>query len=415
MTRIAFVAFLVCSTLGCASGPRRLDEKLPWYGQNRARLDELIAARGKNAPGYDPAHKPFATFDWDNTCIRNDAGDATMFWMLQHDKVLQPPDKSWKRTSKFLTDGAAAALDAACGSLASAGAPLPTSTNEACATEIVSIYDRGKTTKGEDAFSGWNRRRMEPRYAWGAQLEAGHTADEVRSFAEAAMAENLARPVGATQKVGAIGDLAAYIRFYDQIHDLIGTLQANGIEVWVVSASAQHVAEPFAAKHNVARDHVIGVRSIVGSDGKLTYDLEGCGDVPDGDNAIITYIDGKRCFINKIIQGDKTAAALQQNPDAARRQILTGGDSDTDITFLKDATGARLVINRNRPEAMCNAYKNADDKWLVNPMFIEPFPKLSAPYPCSSTACKDESGKVGPCLDESGQPIPDQEDRIFAM
>ena len=126
---------------GCAT-TRHLDDKLPWFGQNRAALDAMIQLRGKSSPTYDPAHKPVATFDWDNTNIRNDAGDATMFYMLAHDKVLQPPSKSWRLTSPFLTPEAVTALDTACATLADPGKPLPTSSDsnspngQTCAAEI---------------------------------------------------------------------------------------------------------------------------------------------------------------------------------------------------------------------------------------------------------------------------------------
>jgi haloacid dehalogenase-like hydrolase len=397
---------LSLSTLsaGCA-GPHHLDGRLAWAGKNRARIDSMLDALGKRAASWDASRKPVATFDWDNTCIRNDAGDATMYWMLRNDKVLQPPGKDWRRTSPFLTGDGVAALAAACGGLAEAGRPLPTSRDAACATELVTLYGDGRTVAGKEAFAGFNHRRMEPAYAWGAALEAGYTPDEVRGFAEAARAENLAAPVGATQTVGNRRDLAGYIRYYDQIRDLIGALQANGFDVWIVSASSQFVAEVFAAGVGVARDHVIGIRSLLGGDGRVGYDLQGCGDVPDGANGIITYIDGKRCWINKGIFGDGTAAALSRGE---RRQVFTAGDSDTDITFLRDASALRLVIDRHRSEVMCYAHNNEDGNWLINPMFFDPLPPAAAPYPCASAACKDENSRPGPCTDDRGNVIPDQ-------
>src|SRR5512132_4378801 len=108
-----------------------LDSKLLWYGTNRQALDTMIDERGINGAGYDPAHKPVAAFDWDNTTIKNDIGDLTTFWLIAHDKILQPPTKTWTLTSPFLTSDGAAALTAACGGLAAPGEPLPTSTNTA--------------------------------------------------------------------------------------------------------------------------------------------------------------------------------------------------------------------------------------------------------------------------------------------
>lgn len=83
------------------------------------------------------------------------------------------------------------------------------------------------------------------------------------------------------------------------------------------------------------------------------------------------------------------------------------------MTFLGDATGARLVINRNNPELMCNAYDNSDGKWLVNPpMFIEPKSRADAPYRCSTDAYTDAAGAKGAVTRADGSVIPDQADTV---
>ena len=96
-----FLLVAACRTLSSPATPapaasHRLDPSLPgWLPENRARLDALVAARGTSSAGYDPAHRPVATFDWDNTMMRNDIGDATMAWMLGHDGIYQPPARDW--------------------------------------------------------------------------------------------------------------------------------------------------------------------------------------------------------------------------------------------------------------------------------------------------------------------------------
>ncbi len=407
---------------GGATALPDLDPTLEWYGDNRERLDAMIDAHGSASPGYDPASPPVAVFDWDNTVIKNDIGDATMFWVLRNDKVLQPPGKSWAMTSPYLTPAAISTLSGACDALADAEQPLPTSTDAACADAIVGVYYDQTAAGGAPAFAGHNFRTMEPAYAWLAQLLAGYTPAEVNAFATAAIDENLAADEGATQTVGTRSGLTAWIRIYDQIRDLIGVAQQNGLGVWVVSASPQHVVEPFAAMVGVAADHVIGIRTITTGDGKLTYNLQGCGTVPEGTNdglgnvtgnSLITYIEGKRCWINKAIFGDMGPTASQVNPDLSKRPVFGAGDSDTDVSFLQDATGLRLALNRNKKEIMCNAYRNHGGTWLINPMFIAPKGHLASGYACSTTACKDAAGASVPCLDETGAVIPDQADNVY--
>lgn len=397
-----------------------LDPALPWYGTNRDRLNALMQSHGSCSATYDGKGRPVALFDWDNTVVKNDVGDATFFHMLAHDLVLQPPNKNWRLTSRYITTDATMALDAACGSLAAAGAALPTSTNMACGKEILTIYTDGKTTTGKAAFSGWDYRRMEPSYAWAAQLLSGYSKAQVQAFVTTAKTENLGNPIDSKQTLGGV-QVTAWVRVYEPMKNLIRTLQGNGFDVWVVSASPQPVVEVWATEVGIAADHVIGIRNSE-SGGTYGYDLQGCGDVSPGSNdgagnvtgnSLITYIDGKRCWINKIIYGDSTPAALQRTADVRKRQVFAAGDSDTDLTFMQDASALKLVLNRNKKELMCNAYGNAGGTWIVNPMFIQPRAQQMTPYPCSSTACKDSTGASVPCRDENGAQIADQTDRVF--
>lgn len=398
-----------------------LDPNLMWYGTNRDKLDVLIDDVGKNSAGYNPAQKPVAAFDWDNTVIKNDVGDMMFFYQVKNDKILQPPAKDWKATSRYMTDAAATALSTACGSLAAAGMPLPMNANPACADEILAVYTSGKTKGGMAAFSGHNYRTMEPTYAWAAQLQAGYTPAELKGFADAAIAAALAAPdtgMGSTQTIGTTTGLNAFLRVYDQIKNLIDVMQKNGIDVWVVSASPQPNVEAFATHVNVAADHVVAIRNLKDANGKLTYDFEGCGSIPNGSgngsanpmgNSMISYIEGKRCWLNKVVFGLTGMAA-----ETTKANIVFGaGDSDTDITFLQDATKLKLALNRNKKELMCNAYGNYMSKWIINPMFIQPKSQQMTAYPCSTTACVSSAGVGGPCKDEAGQNIPDQMDTVF--
>lgn len=397
-----------------APGSRRLDPALAWSAEARQRLDDFLMKSGKNSPGYRRDRPPVVTFDMDNTLIKNDLGDATVFWALRHDKVLQPPHKDWRLMNHYLTADGVAALGAACGAAAEPGQPLPTSRNEACATEIATIYIHEKTTAGRPAFGPCDPRRMEPAYAFGVQLLGGHKKAEVRSYAAAALDEALASPPGSTQAVGRIGGLLRWIRIYDQQRDLIGALRDNGFDVWIVSASPQAVAEIGGERLGFAPDHIIGVRLIERA-GRYSYDLHGCGDIPDGrntgsanvGNGVINYIEGKRCWINREIFGVMGAAAALRASDPARRPALAAGDAETDLAMLQDA-GLRLVIDRNQPELMCNALRNARDTWIIQPMFIEPLKPRLVPYPCATSVCRDRGGSAVPCRDEDGAPIPDQ-------
>ncbi|MFI8931995.1 HAD family hydrolase [Streptomyces sp. NPDC053474] len=378
-----------------------------WYGDNKDRLQRMLDTYGRCGDAYDKRHKPLAVFDWDNTVIKNDVGDATLFWMLRHDKIRTPERGDWRTTSRYLTAPAAKALRKAC---PATGRTLPTSTDTACADEIAAVYGEGTTTTGKEAFAGFDHRRMEPQYAWLAQLLRGWSPARVKDFAAAARKENLAAPIGTEQRVGS-GKATGWARYYDQQRDLIRTLKKAGFDTYVVSASPEPVAEVWAKGVGLDARHTLGIRNVT-REGRLTARLKGCGSVPDGADSMITYIDGKRCAINERILGVRGKAAEQVQP-AAKRQVFAAGDSDTDVSFLRDATGLRLVLNRNKTELMCRAYDNGDRRWLINPMFIEPKGKQPAPYPCATTGYTGRDGTKAPVRRADGSVIKDQQDTVY--
>lgn len=348
-----------------------------WRGDNQARLEAFArSAKGK-----------VAIFDWDNTSIKNDVGDATLFWMVAHDKLLKP--KSWRATSSHLTDDAAAALDAACGKLPS---PLPTSTDARCADAILSIY--GDETLADGKTAAWKQDYdpdlIQPSYAWATQLTAGYTPAEISRFARTAIARNLANPPGAKQKLGTRQE-DAWMRVYPEIKDLVGWLERGGADVWVASASSEYIVREFAKKVGVKADHVIGVRSVLDGRKRITSELEGCGTIAGPNQALISYRKGKRCWINKVIFKETDPTLMMEKPSPT---AFAAGDSDTDVFFVSDARELRLVINRNKNQLMCLAYENKDGKWLINPMFIEPLPEKKDAYSCSKYGIADQRDAV---------------------
>jgi hypothetical protein len=296
--------------------------------------------------------------------------------------------------------------------------PTHTGPGAACANEMLSMYNTNKTTAAAPtpnatAFSGHNFRRMEPTYAWTPQLMAGYTHAEVQQFAINATAPMFAAAIGTLQTVGTTSGLNGYLRIYDQIKDLILATQSRGYDVWVITASPQDLVAALAPMVGIPADHVIGIRSLVDSANKLTYSFEGCGPVAAGDDTMISYVEGKRCWVNKVIYGDTTANAINRRSVADRaRQVFGAGDSDTDIEFLRDSQ-YKLVLNRAKTELMCFAYRNEGDSWRVNPMFISPRAMRSTPFPCDVDACKDATGTGVACRDDANVVIPPQTDIVF--
>lgn len=394
----------------CTTTPTALRTDLAWYGDNRATLTKWLDSAGCASDGFDPAHPPVITLDWDNTISKNDFGDAMTYWFIAKGKVLQPPGQDWHQTSPYLTDAAVAALATACGTTVAAGQPfpVPSATNHDCADEILSIYDNETTRAGAAAFKAANGRRIEPAFAWTPQLMAGYSHAEVAQATTDMMAVELAAAMDATQTIGTTVE-NGWLRIYDQQKDLIAAMHSRGYAVWIITASPQDVIATAAAMVDIPADHVIGIRSMTDGAGKLTYKFEGCGTYPDNQQDLIPYIHGKRCFINKVAYGETGAAAMQRRPDG-QRPVFAAGDSDSDVEFLRDAT-YKLAINRQKADLMCHAYYNENDSWRVNPMFIEPKTAKSGSYSCGA-AFTPETGANEGTRDEGGNLIPDQADSV---
>ncbi|OMC38781.1 hypothetical protein A5740_01605 [Mycobacterium sp. GA-1841] len=383
---------------------RTLVDSPGWYGDNRDRINAMLAELGTcGADGSVADGAPLALFDWDNTVVKNDIGDATFFWMVRNGKLRAPAGGDWKTTSPYLTPQAAAALGKACAAT-TPGQPMPTDTDLGCADELVSVYTDGETRADEPAFAGFNARRFEPSYAWAAQMLAGWRESELTGFAEAARKENLAAPEGTEQKVGS-GEETGWVRYYPEMRDLVKTLRTNGFDVRIISASAEPVVRVWAADLGFTPDKVMGVRTERDGD-VLTSKL-----VPCGGETAIPYIEGKRCRVNEDVFGVKGPAAFEQQAEP-KRAAFGAGDSDTDVTFLTDATALRLVLNRNKTELMCSAYDNVDGRWLVNPMFIEPKKKQGDLYECSTEGYIEPGGKEAPLHRADGTVVPDQQDSV---
>ncbi|MCC7441409.1 MAG: haloacid dehalogenase-like hydrolase [Bdellovibrionales bacterium] len=351
-----------------------------WQGDVGARLQEMIEEAKSPVPG----RKPVAVFDWDNTVIKNDIGDAMVFHMVRHGRVKSPGD--WAKSSPLLSREAVALLNARCGGRA--GEPLATDRNASCADAMLGIYSDGKLPDGRTpAWSeSFDPDLMEPAYAWAVQLGAGYTPEELRRIARKVIAEATQNAIGAKQKIGT-REYSSYIRIYEPIRELTQALGRGGYDVWISSASSQYLVEVFAKEVGVSAERVIGVRPVLDAKGRVTPVFQGCGAVADGNTSLINFRKGKRCWLNKIAFEVKDAEAMMNQPSPT---AFAAGDSDTDAFFVKDAQVLRLAINRNKAELMCRALENKDGRWLVQPMFIEPKTRRAEKYECAKFGIADQ-------------------------
>lgn len=305
-----------------------------WRPDVRAALEDLIPRVGRHAPGYDPAAPPFAVFDWDQTVIRHDIGDALFLYQIEALGFAIDHDDFWTH------------LDASAPDLRDIAARLR---DEAHAARP----DAPGYAVWRDAFiQGYLKSgQLDPQegFPWQTRILAGLTPAEVHRLTHEVMARELTLPLG-TREVIVEGQAFTFhqgVRPYAEVLDLITVLEAQGIEAWVVSATNIWAVQAMAEHVGVNPARVIGMRTRV-VDGIITGELDG--------EAVATW--GK-------------VSAIQRYIHPTRRPVLVAGDNITDLPMLEYSADTRLVIDRGVQALrdVAEARRAQGERWLVQPMF----------------------------------------------
>lgn len=191
-------------------------------------------------------------------------------------------------------------------------------------------------------------------YPWVGYLFTGMTPDEVQELAAAShqywadygryAEETWTSPVELPGKTGIVSiDFITGLTFTDELKDLYATLQANGIEVYIVSASPIDtvLAANETMGYNLPEDHVYAMRNKLGEDGRYineyNYDWGGEGKYAQ------TQGEGKSTIITNFIAPQYDNAG----------PLMVFGDSSGDWNMMTDwmesgDTELGVIFNRYR-------------------------------------------------------------------
>ena len=297
-----------------------------WFPPTRLALDGWLRAL--------PPGPHTAAFDWDNTCIFNDIGDAALRYQLEHLVLWHAPAALEALCTRRLAQGGAADGRAQ---------DLVHDVCRAYAALWPSIArGQGASQRGGGAHQDFRAKlgalyehvahgaaatpaRTAQAYALVAELWAPATAAVLRRHLGRVVAWGLAEPLGSgtwrSASPGRAGHsrwhFATGVRPHAEVAALMAAMQRRNVTPWVVSASDQRLVRAAAAALNypLAPAHILGIR-------------------PGGRHlAPITYRSGKVAAI---------AAHLPQPP------LFVAGDALTDLEMLTEiaATQVRLVIHR---------------------------------------------------------------------
>jgi phosphoserine phosphatase len=308
-----------------------------WLPENQQALADLITRYGSNSPTYNPSQPAYAVFDWDNTCLAGDLGDAFFYGACTRRAPLFNEPALWA----VLTDE---------------------DEREPLIVRWKAVFaESGRATKATIDPLRWqlartfrllSRRLGDRAYGWQTQLLAGMTPNQVEALSDLILEEESRRAFGKemiTAPNGSAADeqIPSGLRLFPQIAQLRMRLETAGITTWIISATSEIVVRAGAHRLGFARERVIGMRNQV-ADGRLTCTLK----EPN------TWGEGKTTVIRRDIH-------------PTQKPVLVVADGLTDYDMLEYGGDMRLVIDWGRPflHDQVAAGRGRGETWLVQPPF----------------------------------------------
>lgn len=360
---LSMVAVLGLGLVGCGgkdAGAAKL-EKLNWAENNYKAIENMISDYGKDGKLREENKKPYAVFDWDNTSIMNDVEEALLVYQIEHlafkmtpeemDRVLKnniPKDNFSEKARNEA--GQEINIDMI---------------SEDIIKDYTALYNSYEGMKGDKSLDDIHKMdeymdfRAKLRflyyaigesfspdvsYPWVTYLFTGMTSDEVAKLTDESndywLKQDLKRetwtsPENMAGKAGVVKvEFERGIRTVEEMQNLYKTLMANGIDVYICSASYIDVVQEFASNpkfgYEIPKDHVYAM--------VLTKDKDGVIQDKMDPEYFQTQGQGKVETINKFIK------PKQDNSEP----IMVGGDSNGDYEMLSAYPGTKisLIINR---------------------------------------------------------------------
>ncbi len=323
-----------------------LGEAGSWFPENLA----LITDRLKTIAAKNPALKPVAVFDFDNTCVFRDVGQAVFRFQLINLQYQLSPDQLARILPTNQSTIGDKPMEAVISTLMGAYRQLwPLIANKKQQeARLLPEYRLFTTLMLWFTDQARKDERLGPRYVlpFMGKLLAGYSLPDLRQFAAkvvtTAMTEPLIEETLTTQAPEPLGRIeATYIlglHAHQEMNTLMRTLQNQGITCYVVSASTEWLVEEAARllEFPVTADQIFGIRVNLDAQDRLT--------TQDPDAYPITFREGKADIIRQFISGTP---------------VLVAGDADTDFEMLTlPEVPIRLLINRNQTGLISTLYQD---------------------------------------------------------
>jgi phosphoserine phosphatase len=381
---LLFSVFIAGSWVNAKEVPKKLD-RMNWSERNYQVLNQFITDYGKGGKFYDDKKAPYVVLDWDQTCAHFDVEEAVMRYQLVNLRYKMTKEQfkgllkdEINGVTKLNEDYKNIALKdinedlindynflydnfSGLGGGMSLEDIQKTPQYMDFLSKLPFLYDGYCETKGIEAVYG---------YPWVLYLLAGHTVDEVKALTKETIAYELGNklskqkwvtPENFPTKAGAVSySYKTGLRVYPEMQDLIAAFEANGIDVFVVSASYKPVVEVFSGignfGYNVPSERVIAMELASSPDGKILPEYK--------PGWVQTQRQGKVEAINMVIKKN-----LGKNWDP----LFSAADSDGDYEMSTGFPGMKLTLVWNRVKGgdIGKISKQAvDEKDSKTPRFI---------------------------------------------
>jgi phosphoserine phosphatase len=363
LTVIIFILVPVLHFISCSGVSAPHLQELNWDSFNRAQIEKLIARCGKGSPSYNPDKPPYAVFDWDNTSIFLDIGEAVLAYQIQNLIFGMTPAQLDEAIRKDVgNENFAAEYNNLAGESV---------TIEKIAPDIVEsytwLYDNYQALNGDKtldevkqnthyaAFASKLRYLYEAiggtfdhavSYPWVIYLLAGMNETEVRALTEETVRWQLEQPVGKIRwetpdsLPGKAGCVAVSwkngLRFVPEMQNLYSLLRQSGFDVWICSASFVDIIREIASNpeygYQNPENNVCAMEMERDEAGKIKIQFrEGYSQ---------TQGKGKTKTIQRFL-----ASKYGYGP------VFVAGDSEGDQNMMQDFEDTQLVLIVNRLRA----------------------------------------------------------------
>lgn len=330
-----------------------------WSLRNWNMLNDLIVSHGNKSRGYKAKRKPYAVFDWDNTCIMNDCEEALLMYQINTLSFKLTPQEFATITRQHVPPGPFT------GNFKNAaGNPLDL---ESICSDLDQDYQylhaeyvgmAGKKSLAEVSQSPQfqdfraklyflyeavnDTHGVAVGYPWVVYFFANMSLAELSALADrshdAALGAGLVKqkyssPESLPGKAGVISVSHFHgIRLCTEIAELMDVMRTHGFDIYVSTASLEDVVAVFAtyAKYgyHVERENVLGLR------------LERDGEIFKNaylKNWPLNWGPGKTELIKRELVAKKGYGP-----------IFVAGDSDGDYDMLRDFADTKLSLVVNR-------------------------------------------------------------------